>query len=155
MGPSRRATAWIGTGTAVGFAVFLVLFAWPGYLTSYSCAWSVLPTTSVNGETYCYETVQQPSPAPVLAQPTYHYLAWGFAFNLGWFLTQWLNISMTESNGTTYSTELGIGYNCPAGGCNFTQMPPLHWFTPDDVAGVSIAWGEQNGDVTLTLYVEK
>jgi len=155
MGPSRRATAWIGTSTAVGFAVFVVLFAWPGYLTSYSCSWSIDATTSVNGGTYCFEAVEQPWPAPVLEQPTYHYLAWGFAFNLGWFLTQWLNISITETNGTTYSTQLGVVYECPGGGCNFTQLPPPDWFTPDQAAGVSIAWGALNGNVTLTLYVEK
>jgi hypothetical protein len=78
MGPSRQAVTRIYLGLVIGVVAVVVLLVCPGYLASYSCAWSIDPTTSAKGHTYCYESVQMPGPdfnMPGPALGTFHYRA--------------------------------------------------------------------------------
>jgi hypothetical protein len=158
MGPSRGAITRIYLGLVIGVVAVVVLLVWPGYLSSYSCAWSIDPTTSVNDHTYCYESVRMPGANLTMSGPvfgTFQYRAWGFGFSLEWLGASQLNISVTEPNGSTYSGELSMSYACPAGGCNFTRIGPPTWFTPDGAAGISVYWIPVPVGANVTLYVEK
>lgn len=156
MGPSRRAIRRIYIGLVIGVAAVVVLLVWPGFITTYSCAWSIDPTTSVNGQAYCHETMPQQIPPPELGLvlPTSHYEAWGFMFSVAWLDPPCgLNISVTEPTGSTYSDDYGLCYVVPPD--NGSPPPYQPWFTPDGMAGVLVTPGMANVSINLTLYVEK
>ena len=141
MGPSRRVITRIYTGLAIGVLVFGVLVVWPGFITTLYCPWSIDPTTSVNGTTYCY----QPEPGANLNQA--HYDVWEFEFSFSFVpgpAEGVENVTITEPQGVTYSS----GW---CAGCPFPPGSTFRYFTPDGQAGFSLLWHEYN----LTLYVEK
>lgn len=157
-GPTRRALTQIYPLLASGLLVFVVFCAWPGLITSYSCAWSIDPTSHVNGGNYTlYQSpldsnytvrggMHRYEPGHLLQSPV---KAWGFTFTsvLAPMSSAvpgsvW-QVSITEPQGTTYLGAIGC--------CNL-GVPVLQWFTPDGRAGVTATSLQPGGN--LTLYVE-
>ncbi|MGA7649997.1 MAG: hypothetical protein ACLP8V_02035 [Thermoplasmata archaeon] len=153
---TQRATVVTSAATAITVLVVVLLFVWPGYLSTGSCGSAGSPTETVQGRTYYSCTIiEQTTPianCAALENGTWTGQAMStvissFTFDLAVFSCGEVGgtvVSVTEPNGTTYNG--GTGFGGPA-----TPRIGSSWFTPDYEAGI---YQFNFSDSNVTLFVE-
>jgi hypothetical protein len=157
-GPSPRAAAYAFASLFVVVLLTVLLFAWPGFLTSDHCpSWGERTQLLNGGRSYCAETVSLNPSRPYCPRP--YNGSWSpqwqeasfdrFSFhfvNSVCGLVGGVTVVVSDPNGTIYFGGTGCGG--PAGiPCSY------YWFASDNESGIH--WFESDvGQDYLVLYVE-
>lgn len=142
--PAQWSGRWATATFALLATILLVLttfFIWPGILQP-GCRFYSGPTEAINNRTYCYAIVS----VRMDSYPFYaNFTEWAFTFHLyfwGNLECGFLNVSVAEPNGTSYSGVLWT--------CAFLRPPTEPtWFASDNESGV--VTGLSPGNATLLV----